>query len=94
MSLNQEHRASPVPFRHVSDGAKIKILCYNRFHLKWQEMHLMCEHARVRMLLTFVDFTEGSATKLLNNSVAFLQNFLAFLEHDFNYDYIFLKILE
>ena len=31
---------------------------------------------------TFVDFAEGTATELLDNSVAFVQNFLAFLEHD------------
>ncbi len=43
------------------------------------------------MGLTFVDFTEGSATELFDNSVAFLQNFLAFLEHDFNYDWLYIS---
>ena len=39
---------------------------------------------------TFVDLAEGSTTKLLHDSVAFVQYFLAFLEHismDFNYNY-------
>jgi hypothetical protein len=31
---------------------------------------------------TFVNLAEGSTTELLDDSVAFVQNFLAFLEHD------------
>ena len=34
--------------------------------------------------LTFEDFSEGTATELLDDSVAFVQNFLAFLKHDLN----------
>ena len=45
---------------------------------EFQNVKNRCEQ-RAR---TFVDFAEGTATELLDNSVAFVQNFLAFLEHD------------
>ena len=38
---------------------------------------------RIRSL-TFVDFTEGSTTELLDNSIAFFQDLLTFLEHYFS----------
>ena len=36
--------------------------------------------------LTFVNLAEGTATELLDDSVAFVQNFLALLKHYFNYN--------
>ena len=35
---------------------------------------------------TFVDLAEGSTTELLDDSVAFVQNFLSLLKHYFNYN--------
>ena len=42
--------------------------------------------------LTFVDFTEGSSAELFNDSIAFLQNFLALYKHLYFYYNIFLLL--